>query len=58
MAIFDPFSQIVESTPQASTTITEYLPYKPNLIFGIDDKIIIGVVMGMLILNFIQCITK
>jgi len=56
--VYDPFSQIVEPTIQTSTTITEYLPYQPNLIFGIDEKLVVGIVMGILILNFIQYIME
>ena len=56
--VYDPFSQIVESTPQTSTTITEYIPYTPHLIFGIDEKLVVGIVIGILILNFIQHITE
>ena len=57
--VYDPFSQIVEPTTQVQTiTNTEYLPYTPNLIFGIDEKLVVGIVMGILLLNFIQYITE
>lgn len=51
--MYDPFSQIVEPTIQTPTTITP-TNTSTKLIFGLDEKIVIGIIMGMLILNFLQ----
>jgi len=55
MAIFDPFSTIVEPQSEIQTiTNTVYLNETPKLILGIDEKLVIGIIMGILILNFLQ----
>ncbi len=51
--MYDPFSQIpAEPSPQVVEK-TVYVPAKPNYIFGIEDKLFMGVLIGIIIANFI-----
>jgi len=57
--MYDPFSTIIDPKSEIQTiTNTVYVPEKPKLILGVDEKLVIGVIMGILILNFIQFMEK
>ena len=47
--------------PEVSTqtvTNTVYLPETPTLILGMDERLVIGIITGILILNFLQYVME
>jgi len=53
--VFDPFSQLPqEKTIPEVIEKTVYVSQKPNMLFGVvEDKIFVGVLIGIIIANFI-----
>ncbi len=53
--VFDPFSQVPQETAPETIEKTVYVPQKPNMLFGVvEDKIFVGVLIGIIIANFIM----
>lgn len=52
--VFDPFSQVVAQENIVVIEKTVYVSQKPNMLFGVvEDKIFVGVLIGIIIANFI-----
>ncbi|HWQ95925.1 MAG TPA: hypothetical protein VN368_00995 [Candidatus Methylomirabilis sp.] len=54
--MFDPFSQLPTQQPaQQPETIEKivYVPVPTNTILGIDEKYILGAIIGVILFNFI-----
>lgn len=53
--VFDPFSQVPDTESESRVVEkTVYVPQKPNMLFGIvEDKIFVGILIGIIIANFI-----
>lgn len=50
---FDPFSQVKEPQPETVEKIV-YVPEKANTVLGIDEKYIMGAIIGVLLITFIM----
>jgi hypothetical protein len=51
---FDPFS-LVTTTPQPETVEKiVYVPEKPNTVLGIDEKYVLGAIIGVILITFIM----
>lgn len=52
--VFDPFSQLPGETQPEVIEKPVYVTRKPNMLFGVvEDKIFVGVLIGIIISNFI-----
>ncbi len=53
--VFDPFTQVPQATADSQVIEkTVYVSQKPNMLFGIiEDKIFVGILIGIIIANFI-----
>lgn len=62
---YDPFSQIqceddycVQSSAVVPVLNTVYIPQPNGKLFGFDESFVLGVVMGILVLNFVEVMEK
>lgn len=50
---FDPFTQVIEPQPQTVEKIV-YVPEKISTILGIDEKYVMGAIIGAILIPFIM----
>jgi hypothetical protein len=50
---FDPFTQVKEPQPETIEKIV-YVPEKISTILGIDEKYIVGAIIGAILITFIM----
>ena len=50
---FDPFSQVTEPQPETVEKIV-YVPEKVSTILGIDEKYVMGAIIGIILISFIM----
>lgn len=53
MSAYDPFSQVKETQIETVEKIV-YVKEKPSTILGIDEKYIIGAMIGVILMTFIM----
>lgn len=54
---FDPFTQVKQPQPETVEKIVEkivYVPEKINTVLGIDEKYILGAIIGAILITFIM----
>lgn len=54
---YDPFSQVIQPQPELIEKIVEktvYVPEKANTILGIDEKYVVGAIIGAILITFIM----
>lgn len=54
---YDPFSQVTQPQPETVEKIVEkivYVPEKANTVLGIDEKYVVGAIIGVILITFIM----
>jgi hypothetical protein len=54
---FDPFTQVIQPQPETVEKIVEkivYVPEKINTVLGIDEKYVLGAIIGAILITFIM----
>ncbi len=51
--MFDPFTQVLEPKPETVEKIV-YVPEKVSTILGIDEKYVVGAIIGVILITFIM----